>query len=146
MAFNAASLCKKDPIYPATIALIISYYRLDGRELLWFCAYNCGSQSYCGSGSTCASSCQSAGFANGLCTNRYLSLTILYLVYILMLRYVSIVTCRVFVVTPMALEIHLAHRPIQQRLRGHILGMRHAKIWISFRIQPAKVRSRGIAQ
>ena len=103
MAFNAAFMRKKDPIYPATIALIISYYRLDGRELLWFCAYNCGSQSYCGSGSTCASSCQSAGYAYGWCTDGYLSLTILCPVYILILRYVSIVTSRVFVVKPMAL-------------------------------------------
>jgi hypothetical protein len=102
MAFNAAFMRKKDPIYPATIALIISYYRLteDGEYL---CAYNCGSQSYCGSGSTCASSCQSAGFAYGWCTDGYLSLTILCPVYILILRYVSIVTSRVFVVKPMAL-------------------------------------------
>ena len=105
MAFNAAFMRKKDPIYPATIALIISYYRLDGRELLWFCAYNCGSQSYCGSGSTCASSCQSAGFAYGWCTDGYLSLTILYLVYALILRCLSIVTSLIFAITLMALKI-----------------------------------------
>jgi hypothetical protein len=104
MAFNAAFMGKKDPIYPATIVLIISYYRLEGWELLWLCVHSCGSQSYCGSGSTCASSCQSTGYAYGWCTDGYLNLTILCLVYILILSYVSIVTSRVFVVIPMALD------------------------------------------
>jgi hypothetical protein len=42
MAFNAAFMGKKDPIYPATIVLIISYYRLEGQELLWLCIYTAG--------------------------------------------------------------------------------------------------------
>jgi hypothetical protein len=104
MAFNAAFMGKKDLIYPATIALIISYYRLEGRELLWLCVHSCGSQSYCGSGSTCASSCQSTGYAYGWCTNGYFNLNILGLVYILILSYVSIVTSRVFVVKLMVLD------------------------------------------
>jgi hypothetical protein len=97
MAFNAAFMGKKDPICPATIVLIISYYRLEGQELLWLCIHNCGSQSYCGSGSTCASSYQGIGFAYGWCTDGYLSLTILFLV--------PIVTSRVIVVKTMALAL-----------------------------------------
>ena len=102
MAFNAAFISKKGPIYPAIIVLIISYY---SQQLLSLCVYDCGSQSYCGSGSTCTSSCQSTGYAYGWCTDGYLSLTILCLVYILILSCVSIVTSRVFVVKPMALAL-----------------------------------------
>ena len=51
------------------------------------------------------SSCQGIGFAYGWCTDGYLSLTILCLVYILILSYVPIVTTLVFVVKPMALAL-----------------------------------------
>jgi hypothetical protein len=90
MVFNAAFISKKDPIYPATIALNIFYY---SQELLSVCVYNCGSQSYCGSGSTYTSSCQRTGYAYRWCTNGYLSLTILCLVYILILSYYSDFPC-----------------------------------------------------
>jgi hypothetical protein len=68
MAFHAAFTCKKTLIYLATIVLIISYYRAAGYYTS-ICAYNCGDQSYCGSGGTCSSSCIDAGFLYGWCTD-----------------------------------------------------------------------------
>jgi hypothetical protein len=88
-----------------------------------------------------------AGFLYGSCSDGYLSLTILYLVYALILRCFSIVITLVFVVTPMALDIrlpvHQQLRPIHQYL---LLGMHHAKIGVSFRIRLAKLQWRRIAQ
>jgi hypothetical protein len=122
----------------------MSYYRHDHEEL---CAYYCGDQSYCGSGGTCSSSCMDLGFLYGSCGDGYLSLTILYLVYALILRCFSIVTCLVFVVTPMALDIR---RPVHQQLRPMhqylLLGMHHAKIRVSLRIRLARFYSGRLAQ
>ena len=62
-----------------------------------------------------------AGFLYGSCSDGYLSLTILYLVYALILRCFSIVNSLAFVVILMALEIRPVHRQlrlVQQCLRG----------------------------
>jgi len=103
MAFNVALTCKKDLIYPTTIALIISYRSASYSPEL--CAFNCGSQSYCEPFGNCNSSCISAGFLYGWCTSRYLSLTILYLVYMLILISFSIVISVVFVVILVAMYL-----------------------------------------
>ena len=102
MVLHAALMCKKDLIYSTTIALIISYYR-SANYLSELCAFNCGSQDYCGSGAGCGSSCISAGFLYGWCTSSYLSFTILYLVYMLILRCFPIVALVVFVLISVAL-------------------------------------------
>jgi hypothetical protein len=105
MAFNAALMCKKDLIYSTTIALIISYYR-SANYLPELCAFNCGFQDYCeGITTGCRSGCISVGFLYGWCTSKYLSFTILYLVYMLILEFFSIVTSVVFVVMSVALAL-----------------------------------------
>jgi hypothetical protein len=86
MAFNAALRCKKYLIYPIIIALIISYYR-SAKYFTNICAFNCGSKSFCEFRSSCASVCISAGFLYGWCTSGYLSFTILYSVYMLILKF-----------------------------------------------------------
>jgi hypothetical protein len=68
MAFHTTFIYKKGLIYLAPTMLIISYYRT-AIYFISICAFNCGSQSYCGPSYNCASLCISVGFLYGWCTD-----------------------------------------------------------------------------